>query len=190
VKKIVLSFVIFLLTIAAAAAHGEEDFHNAEELIESGASCDELSDEQLELIGDYYMEQMHPGEAHERMDAMMGGEGSESLKQMHINMAGRLYCNENAGMMEVQYVNYANAGGGNMMGRSGSMMSFPWFWGFGMFWGFFFMIVFWGLIIWLIVWLIGKYAKPKESAIEVLKNRYAKGEISKKQFEKMKKELI
>ena len=60
--------------------------------------------------------------------------------------------------------------------------------------GIVFMILFWGLIIWLIVWIITQYAKPKkvgktESAIDILKKRFAKGEISKKQFEKMKKEL-
>ena len=38
---------------------------------------------------------MHPGESHEIMDKMMDGEGSEALRQVHINMARRLYCNEN-----------------------------------------------------------------------------------------------
>jgi len=54
---------------------------------------------------------MHPGEAHEMMDQMMGGEGSESLKQAHINIARRIYCNENVGGMM----------GGNMMAGRGMM---------------------------------------------------------------------
>jgi putative membrane protein len=70
----------------------------------------------------------------------------------------------------------------------------PGFGWFGMGFGFVFMILFWGLIIWLIVWIVTQSTKPKrvektESAIEILKKRFAKGEISKKQFEEMKKSL-
>jgi len=68
-----------------------ENFTEAEKLIGEKVSCDNLSEEQLEEIGDYYMEQMHPGESHEYMDKMMGGEGSESLRAMHIQMAGEMY---------------------------------------------------------------------------------------------------
>ncbi len=52
--------------------------------------CSELTDEDFERIGDAYMESIHPGEAHEVMDRMMGGEGSEALRSMHIRM-GRGY---------------------------------------------------------------------------------------------------
>ena len=115
-KKLLIMSLILLLSINLAFAH-EHDFAGTKQLIDSGIGCDELSDEQLNDIGDYYMEQMHPGEAHEMMDNMMGGEGSESLKQMHIQMAKRLYCNEDVGgMME----------SGNMMSSGGmmGMMSF------------------------------------------------------------------
>ena len=66
---------------------------------------------------------------------------------------------------------------------------------FGMGFGFVFMLLFWGLIIWLIVWLINNYGKPQQtdkfvSAMEILKKRFAKGEINKKQYEEMKKELL
>ena len=66
--------------------------------------------------------------------------------------------------------------------------------GFGMGFGFLFMILFWGVIIWLVYALI-KAAQPNtqnkgENAMEILKTRYAKGEISKKQYEEMRKELI
>lgn len=56
-----------------------------------------------------------------------------------------------------------------------------------------------GLIFWIIV-LIGlvlliKYlweggAKREESALEILKKRYARGEISKEEFEEKKKDLL
>ena len=115
-KKIIyfnIVIVSLLISISFANAHGEEDFAKAEELIKSKISCSELTNEQLEIIGDYYMEQMHPGELHEIMDERMGGEGSESLKQVHINIARAFYCGEHnmtgAGMMNI------------MMGRSGMM---------------------------------------------------------------------
>ncbi len=113
-KLFLFAGIILLLSMNVIFAH-ENNFNETKQLIDSKISCDELNDEQLEAIGDYYMEQMHPGEAHELMDEMMGGEGSESLKQVHINIAKNLYCDENI------YVGYGMMGG-NMMG-SGGMMS-------------------------------------------------------------------
>ncbi len=65
--------------------------------------------------------------------------------------------------------------------------------GFGMGFGFLFMLLFWGLIIWLIVTLVnanqsGK--KESEDSLTILKKRYASGEITKKQYEEMRKELL
>ena len=60
--------------------------------------------------------------------------------------------------------------------------------GFGMGLGFLLMIIFWIAVIWLIFELFGK-EHEKTDSLEILKNRYARGEISKKQFEQMKKEL-
>jgi putative membrane protein len=62
--------------------------------------------------------------------------------------------------------------------------------------GFIFMIIFWGLIIFGIVYLIkwisagqhNNYSSGNKS-LDILKERYAKGEISKDQFEQMKKDL-
>lgn len=91
-------FFIFALMILSSLgfvhAHGEETFSQAEEIIKQKISCDDLTNEQLEILGDYYMEQMHPGELHEIMDERMGGEGSESLRQAHINMGLAFYCGE------------------------------------------------------------------------------------------------
>src|SRR3989344_3398194 len=117
-KKKILISVIFLLGIAIVLAQESHDseIEEGKKLVESKASCDRLSNEQLEAIGDYYMEQMHPGESHELMDKMMGGEGSESLKQMHINMAKQLYCNEDVGGM------MGMMGSGGMMNMMGGGM--------------------------------------------------------------------
>ncbi len=72
--------------------------------------------------------------------------------------------------------------------------------GFG--WGWFmpiFMILFWGLVIWGIVALVRGTSGPRspdstaptaDSAIEVLKKRYARGEIGKEEYEEKKKDLI
>ena len=70
------------------------------------------------------------------------------------------------------------------MGGSGMM-------GFGMGFGFIFMLLFWGLIIWLIVTLInaGQSNKNELDSSTILKRRYASGKITKKQYEEMKREL-
>ncbi len=129
--KIVLFMLIsLLLTVSVVSAHGD-DFETAKQLIDSGTACDELTDDQLEHMGEYYMEQMHPGQSHELMHKMMGlEEGSNAEIQFHINMAKVLYCNEsNQGMM-----NYAGMMGGmGMMNMIQGMMG-NWNWsGFG--WG-------------------------------------------------------
>ena len=53
------------------------------------------------------------------------------------------------------------------------------------------MIVFWVVII-LIIYTIFKSVRPNDQkfdSVEILKSRYAKGEITKKQFEEIKKDL-
>ncbi len=192
-KKAILILAIFLLSIAVVLARESHDseIEEGKNLVESKISCDKLSNEQLEAIGEYYMEQMHPGAAHEIMDNMMGGEGSASLKQVHINMAKRLYCNDNI------YIGYGMMGSGGMMGFNGgygswNMMGGLWpsSW-FGVGFGMLFVILFWVAVIWLIVWVVKTYAMPqkKSSALDILKRRYAKGEITKKEFEGLKKEF-
>ena len=62
------------------------------------------------------------------------------------------------------------------------------------------MVLFWALVIWGIVWLVrsagGGHAhyhtgqlEQRDSALEILKTRYAKGEISKAEFEEKKKDI-
>ncbi|MEK6969395.1 MAG: SHOCT domain-containing protein [Nanoarchaeota archaeon] len=63
--------------------------------------------------------------------------------------------------------------------------------GFGMGFGFLFMLLFWGVVIWLVITLINaaQSIKREDDSLTILKKRYASGEISKKQFEETKKEL-
>ncbi|HAK88130.1 MAG TPA: electron transporter RnfE [Nitrospiraceae bacterium] len=67
-------------------------------------------------------------------------------------------------------------------------------WGTGMGFGWLFMIIFWILIILGVVYLVrlivgGEKRTTGETALDVLKKRYAKGEISKEEFEEKKKAL-
>ncbi len=60
--------------------------------------------------------------------------------------------------------------------------------GFGMGFGFVLMLVFWVAVIWLVFEMFGSDNERTDS-LEMLKSRYAKGEISKKKFDQMKKEI-
>lgn len=70
----------------------------------------------------------------------------------------------------------------------------------GMMWGWWgigwiFMILFWGFVILCLIllvrWLIGmgKTSRPEETPLDILKKRYARGEIDKEEFEQKKKDL-
>ena len=78
----------------------QQEINEAKGLIDSKVNCKSLSDSQLEIIGEYEMELMHPGDSHEAMHKMMGlKEGSGDEKQFHINMSKTIYCGESGGMM-------------------------------------------------------------------------------------------
>lgn len=76
------------------------------------------------------------------------------------------------------YNNYGGWDAGSMIG---------WFGGGIM------MIVFWVLFIALLVWIVreigGRNSKSSSNALDILKERYAKGEIGKEEFESKKKDL-
>jgi len=74
------------------------------------------------------------------------------------------------------------------------------------FFGFFLMIIFWALVIWGILSFFRctsgscmgghnhnsglENGKKEKSPLDILKERYAKGEIDKKEFDQKKKDLI
>lgn len=82
----------------------------------------------------------------------------------------------------------ADAEGCGFMLGWGHMMNFGW--------GGIFMWIVFLIIVLVIVYLIVQSNKPRsydssfiESPIDILKKRYAKGEITKEEFEKMRKDL-
>jgi len=75
------------------------------------------------------------------------------------------------------------------------MWGWPDGWGWMVFGGLW-MVVFWGGIIALIVWGVKKLTErggtstgERRSALDIAKERYARGEITKDQFEQLKKDL-
>lgn len=80
---------------------------------------------------------------------------------------------------------------------SDGMMGGPGFGVFGMIFGFIFMLLFIVGSILLIVWIVKQFAPggtstpaSSSNALEILNERFAKGEISKEEFADMKKELM
>jgi len=169
--------------------------------------CEDLTDENFGALGEYFMGQM-AGEQHEAMNNMMiQMMGEDGEKEMHIAMGKRMSGCEsdapmpqsmtNGGMMPMMM--NMMMGGGMMGGGNNSMMGnfttnpSGWFgWGFG----WIFMILWWVLIIAGIIALIKWLTRQsrgthnhEKSSLEILKERYAKGEIDRKEFEEKKKDL-
>lgn len=73
----------------------------------------------------------------------------------------------------------------------------PWFWGMGMLLGMVVFFLFWALVlaglVLLIRWLWVQ-ARPAptgdESALGILKRRYARGEITREEFEAIRRDLL
>src|SRR3989344_7802493 len=152
-KRVILSTLLAIILILPLVF--ADDFEIGKGLIAQKTSCDTLTYDQLEAIGDYIMEQMHPGRLHEIMDERMGGEGSESLRQVHITMGKAFYCGEhnmmsggmmnmmmNRGMMYGTYNNYGNSYGFRIVG-----------------WVFSILVL--AVLILLIAWLIKKLPRRK-----------------------------
>jgi len=166
-------------------------------------ACADLNDEQFGVLGEYFMGQMM-GDSHASMNAMMiQAHGEEGEEQIHVVMGKRLSgCDTSATvpgtsggwmpMMNMMWGGWSSPFGNN--NSTNNMMNF----GFGPLGGFgwIFMILWWVLIIAgivaLIKWLTNQSRnshRDGKSALEILKERYAKGEIDKKEFEDKKKDL-
>jgi len=221
-KKLFTYCFMLLLVLSPVFAYANEDNYNlsVDEVVSkiiqtqsasdlSKIDCTKVSDARWGELGEVIMEVMHPDpKQHELMGQMMGGNGSDNLQILHINM-GRNYLGcasggfgmMNSGIMGSPISRIGTSSNqptdtGSSMG-SYSMTGLP-FSGFGMMsGGWVFMILFWLLVILGIVWLI-KFLAAKNindnkgsenEALIILKSRYAKGEINKKEFTKMKKDI-
>ena len=94
---------------------------------------------------------------------------------------------------------YGLIGGGREYGYGYGMMGPSMMGGFGGVWFMpIVMVIFWGLVIWGIVALVRGVASPgnsgysnqADSALEILKRRYARGEITKQEYEERKKDIV
>lgn len=207
----ILTFVFALTSPTSSLAQGmndavsqSDDGHTAREEAEGREiwsefqdgrlECEDLTDEDFGALGEYFMGQM-AGDSHEAMNnmmiSMMGQEGEE---EMHVAMGKRMSdCDPNAAMPQ----NMMNGGMMNNLSTFNnfhnpmSMMNFgsaPLGW--------IFMFLFWVLIIIGIVSLIklvvgqtGVESKDNKSALNILKERYSKGEINKKEFEEKRRDI-
>lgn len=160
--KFIVRFITILFTcmLLAAVPGFAEDFTEATSLIAAKTPCSQLTQDQLEKIGDYYMEQMHPGSQHEAMEEAMGGEGSGTVKAVHISMAQRLYCNDYASAASYGMYGMMNTGG-MMNGWGNGMMNNGLSWINQLTW-ILFMILVWVATGWLIFWLIAKSRKNEK----------------------------
>ncbi|MBF8280394.1 MAG: SHOCT protein [Candidatus Magasanikbacteria bacterium] len=165
--------------------------------------CENLDDEQFGVLGEYFMGQM-TGDSHAAMNAMMiQTHGEDGEEQIHIVMGKRLsgcdtsvaFPAESLGwmpMMNMMWGGWSSPFGSNNSTNNIMNLGFGPFGGFG----WIFMVLWWVLIIVgivaLIKWLTrgsrGIHNREK-SALEILQERCAKGEINKQEFEEKKKDL-
>lgn len=172
---------------AREEAEGKEVW---EKLQAKQLECKNLTDDNYDSLGEYFMGQMM-GSSHEAMNTMMERMmGKDGEEQMHVVMGKRLsgcqsdtqFPQSGVGFIPMMW----------MMGGGGNPMMGGWN-GFDVL-GWLPMLLFWVLLILGVVALLrylgrsGQHDNCK-TPLEILKERYARGEIDKKEFEQMKKDL-
>jgi len=162
---------------------------------------DRVGESRLEELGEAVMDLMMPdAKQHQWMDDMMGGQNSQSLKSMHRMMGynylggGRStggFWNMMGGRGYFTGTGMMNGYGHGMMGGSSRDGSYGFYnWLFGIFMLLLFLFVL-GLVIFFTIRLVSKTSgTTANSPLEILKTRYAAGELSKDEYDKMKKELM
>lgn len=171
-------------------------------------TCDSLSDADFGALGEYFMGQsIGDTQRHALMNQMMSNMmGEEGEEQMHVAMGKMLSgCDPDAqvpqsgvGFMPMMWMmgsaGSPQVGGGvnPMMGNGGWSNMMGWN-GLGLF-GWIPMFLFWIILILGVIALLrylGKSGQPGggKTPLEILKERYARGDIDKKEYEQMKKDL-
>ena len=166
------------------------DDHTASEEVEGEAiweklqakevECQDLTNDNYAALGEYFMGQsigdtQRHAVMNQMMTSMMGEKGEE---QMHVVMGKRL--------------SGCGVGFMPMMGYYGNNMMGGWN-GFGLL-GWLPMLIFWALLILGVVALIRYLARlgqtrEDKTPLDILKERYARGEINKKELEEKKRDL-
>lgn len=166
--------------------------------------CGVLTDNQFELLGEYFMGQMM-GDAHAAMNARLKASlGDEGEVQTHVTLGKRLSgCNPNAvysagylGFMPRMGMMFQNGSAWNSgyTNRAPMMQSMYAYYG-SRGWGGWVIVLLWWILIatailsfvrWVMHLPVGH---PQHNAKEHLKIRYAKGEIDKKTFDRIKKDV-
>ena len=156
---------------------------------------DKVSDASLEKLGEAVMSfQIPDPREHEWMDKMMGGEGSQSLSNMHKLLGYRYLANGSTDFGSLM-MGSGSFGSRNMYGRGFSE---------GRFGG---LMTLYGYMGWIIPALIGllilaaavlivflakrnrKYVTGSNEPLSALKVRYARGDIDRQEYLNMKDEL-
>jgi putative membrane protein len=160
-------------------------------------SCNNLKDDDYEVLGEYFMGQsIGNTERHAVMNHMIQSMmGQNSEEQMHISLGKRLSGCDTKASFPIGYdllMMWLMGGGGNPMMGYGSWNNMIEGWGsFGL--GWLSMLLFWSIfilgIIALIRYLTKFGGKESKTPLDILKERYAKGEIDIKGYERMKKEM-
>ena len=179
-----LVFTMIFTVIGQAASPKSIDTVMSEIRIEQGVASNEqintntVSQGKLEELGDSVMEAMiGNSEIHEQMDERMGGEGSAALTAMHVRMGYNYLVNYPYGM-----IGPGNPHWGGMMGYYG--------WNGMAILGFFLIVLIVILIVVLRRLTKDPMNKSTETPLDILNRRYAKGEITKEEYEKIMEDLI
>ncbi|MEK7062090.1 MAG: SHOCT domain-containing protein [Patescibacteria group bacterium] len=198
-------------TIQSQQQEEQEGKKFLDDLSNKTVTCSQLNDSDFEKIGEYFMGQSIGDTSrhiamNEMMKRMMGENGEE---QAHAVMGKRLsgcdtsaaFPSQDAGffpMLNMMTGGWSSPSRFNQTNNNPMMWNFgnnPMGWGFGFF-GWIFMILVWAVIITgifaLIKWLSAQSHNShshEKSPLEILKERYAKGEIDKKEFEERKNDL-
>lgn len=220
-KKVMLILILSLLTVLAltSISFAEEmelkspDVILSEIMVEQGIKDatqidpNKVNQETLEALGDSVMEKMIANSAmHEQMDIKLGGDGSESLRAFHINLAVNYLTDYPNGMMNLMsggmmtnsYSSTNSGWYGNGMMNNNSYANSGWN-GYGMMNSFVSAVVTIGIIAIFLILIIGviifavirskKIPIAQEKSLEILGIRYAQGEITKEEFNNMTKNI-
>ena len=163
---------------------------------------DKVNSQLLEKLGDAVMEEMTGNhDRHEQMDQMMGGEGSANLTVMYQRIGYNYHAGNINGYQDMmKYIGTMNQFPAKTTDNYKGGFTMMWNGGYGMMGNFGWIGYIIGIIILIIIGLAVVYAiklflknndikQDSESPIDILKKRYARGEISKKDYEQMKKDI-